>query len=68
MQFKELHKFWAPLKKANLSEVFRYKEKWNKDMDENDWQIYTIDTIFKEITNKNLLYSSGNPTHCFVET
>ena len=37
-------------------------------MDENDWQIYTIDTIFKEITNKNLLYSSGNPTHCFVET
>ena len=33
-----------------------------------DWHIYTIDTMYKQITNENLLYSSGNSTQCSVVT
>ena len=31
-----------------------------------DIYIYSIDTMYKKITNKNLLYSRGNSTQCSV--
>ena len=33
-----------------------------------DWHIYTIDTRYKQVTNENLLYSTGNSTGCSVVT
>ena len=37
------------------------------ELEDWDWNIYTIDSIYK-IENKNLLYSTGDSAQCFVVT